>query len=162
MEKIKKSIIIWFWVAFICSIVCVSGIPMIVFGAIFKKWILMSFGILFVVFNFYALPFFWIAYGEKFGYKRLIYSITEEHILSTNELAIHLNKNPKDIQNLIRKSINRKYLVGYIYDGNLLSVNTYQNPNKKLVETRCYTCGANYFYVITENPICPYCGKLNQ
>ncbi|MBQ7307515.1 MAG: hypothetical protein IJW82_03210 [Clostridia bacterium] len=161
MEKINKAIVKWFWIALISSILFVAGIPAIIFGAIFKKWILMSLGILCVAFNFYALPFFWIAYGEKFGYKRLIFAITQEHILLVDQLQVHLSKSYKDIQTMIQKSINKGYLTGYYFNGNSLQLNTRQNPNEKLLETRCLTCGANYSYKIKENPICPYCGKLN-
>lgn len=158
MEKIIKKKRIWFFISLLASILFVVGIPLIpVFVG--KNWAIAIMGIVFVVFGFYSMPFFWLKYSSFFGLKRVLEAITYEHIYSVKDIAIQLQKTEQDVKNIIIKLINKRYLVGYLFDGFDLKLNNNVKAQKKLDVNVCSNCGAR-ITVEEHKTHCEYCGAI--
>ncbi len=150
-NEIKKT----FTIALVISILFVVGIPMIALFA-GKNWVLMSIGIVFVVVGFYGSPLIWVSFAGKRRTRRVIEAIENENLYSNAEIASQLSMREKEVQSEIYKSINKKYLVGYLYDGKELTINEKQRQEKKLHIKKCKNCGGK----LEEHDgkwVCPYC-----
>ena len=158
MKKLKREMNIYFWVSLMTSILFVVGIPLIpIFAG--KDWIIASMGILFTVYGFYGMPLLWVKYGSFFGMKRLVEAITEEHILTVNQLAMQLQISEIDAKNKVLKAMNKKYITGFIFDGVRLTLNENKRPAYKVEVRTCENCAARL--EITDNEVyCPYCGTI--
>lgn len=155
LNRVKKEVNKFLIISIIASILLVVGIPVIVLFA-GKNWLLMSIGIVFVVFGFYGSPILWLSYSGKRKTKRVVESIVEENLMTNNEIAKQLSMNEKDVKDEIYKAINRKFLVGYIYDGEKIILNDKQKPMQKLHIKKCINCGGK-LEQDGENWRCPYC-----
>ncbi len=157
--SIKSAVNRAFIWGLISAILFVVGIPMIVFGAM-ESIVLMVFGIAFVVFGFYGSPMIWINYANLRSLKRVVDAVNEEHLLTNAEIASQLQTSEKAVKAQISKAIQKKYLVGYLYDGEKLTINEKTAPKKKTVaaQNKCANCGGTL--TETENGyICDYCGS---
>lgn len=146
-----------YW-AIVASCVFVLGIPLIIYGAINSIWFLLGVGAACVLFGFYGTPILWVNYGSLRSLKRVVDAVMEEHITSVNELSQHLSTNNNSIRQSITKAINKKYITGYIFDGNNLISNTKQSPKKQVIQRKCANCGGTLIEI--ENGWkCEYCGS---
>ena len=142
----------------VASIAFVVGIPLIIYGATNSLWIFLGLGIAFVVFGFYGAPVLWTSYGTLKTQKRVVDAVMEEHLTSVSEIASQLQLSERTTKDYIRKAINKKYITGFIYDGNTLVPNEKQAPKKKMSQNRCPSCGGVMEKTDT-GWICPYCGS---
>ncbi len=152
-HDIRKMLII----SIVASIAFVVGIPMIVLGAM-NSTVLMIFGIVFVVFGFYGTPMLWISYAGLRSLKRVVDAVMEENLTTNAEIAMQLQTSERNIKAQITKAINKKYITGFIYNGEVLTPNEKQQPKKKIIENRCKNCGGTLEELDTEWR-CPYCGS---
>ncbi len=152
-HDIRKMLII----SIVASIAFVVGIPMIVLGAM-NSTVLMIFGIVFVVFGFYGTPMLWISYAGLRSLKRVVDAVMEENLTTNAEIAMQLQTSERNIKAQITKAINKKYITGFIYNGEVLTPNEKQQPKKKIIENRCKNCGGTLEELDAEWR-CPYCGS---
>ena len=152
-HDIRKMLII----SIVASIAFVVGIPMIVLGAM-NSTVLMIFGIVFVVFGFYGTPMLWMSYAGLRSLKRVVDAVMEENLTTNAEIAMQLQTSERNIKAQITKAINKKYITGFIYNGEVLTPNEKQQPKKKIIENRCKNCGGTLEELDTEWR-CPYCGS---
>ena len=131
---------------------------MIVFGATKSLWILLVLGIVCTVFGFYGMPILWVNFGSLKTLKRVVDAVMEENLTSVSEIASQLQLSERTTKDYIRKAINKKYITGFIYDGNTLVPNEKQAPKKKMSQNRCPSCGGVMEKTDT-GWICPYCGS---
>ena len=82
----------------------------------------------------------------------------EENLTTNAEIAMQLQTSEKNIKAQITKAINKKYITGFIYNGEVLTPNNKQQPKKKIIENRCKNCGGTLEELDTEWR-CPYCGS---
>ena len=121
----------------------------------------MALGIICVVVGFYGSPFVWIKFGLNIGAKRVLECITIDNMLTTREISFQLNKNEMQVKNDIFLLIRKRYLEGYIFDGEKLTLNENEKPQKKLKVGACERCGAN-LDVVDNKVHCPYCGNIRE
>lgn len=131
MKNVKKDEMKMLIISIVASVLFVVGIPLIAMFA-GKNWVVMTLGIVFVVFGFYGSPLLWISYAGKRKTKRVVEAVVEENLLTNSEIAQQLSMREKDVQTEVYKAINKKYLVGYIYDGETIKLNDKQKPMQKL------------------------------
>mgnify|MGYP005769946423 FL=1 len=155
MKKISKDINIIFAISLIVSVLFVVGIPLI---AVFAgdNWILMTLGIIFVVVGFYGSPLLWISYAGKRRTRRVIEAIEEENLYINSEIASQLSMKEKEVKQEIYKAINKKYLTGYIYDGEKITANNKQKQTPALHIKKCNNCGGK-LEIRDDKWYCPYC-----
>ena len=115
-------------------------------------------GIVCTVFGFYGMPILWVNFGSLKTLKRVVDAVMEEHLTTIAEIASQLQMQERETRDYVRKAINKKYITGYIYDGNTLVPNEKQAPKKKVSQTRCSNCGGVMEKTDT-GWICPYCGS---
>lgn len=155
MKKITKDINKIFVISLIVSVLFVVGIPLIaVFAG--KNWILMTLGIIFVVVGFYGSPLLWVNYSGKRKTRRIVEAIEEENLYSNAEIASQLSMKEKEVKQEIYKAINKKYLTGYIYDGEKISANNKQKQTPTLHIKKCNNCGGK-LEIRDDKWYCPYC-----
>ena len=158
MKKIKKEMYISFAISLTMSVMFVAGIPLIpIFAG--NNWPLAIVGIVCTVVGFYGMPLMWIKYGSYFGIKRVVIAITEEHILTTSEISMYLQMREQDVKNHIVKAINKRYITGYFFDGQVLTLNERVKPSRKVEVNKCKSCGA-IVEVTSEEVKCSYCGTI--
>lgn len=152
-----KSKLIW---ACIGTIALVVGIPLIIVGATKGLWPVLTLGIICVVFGFYGSPMLWISYGECRALKRVVDAVMEENLTSVAEISQHLVLSEDVTKQQITKAINKKYIKGYIFDGETLKTNDKQAPKKKMVQKdKCKNCGGTLTET-DEGWVCEYCGSV--
>ncbi len=156
MSKVKKDMNVSLIVALLSSVLFVVGIPMIVVFA-GEIWVLMALGIIFVVFGFYGGPLLWMRYASFFKLKRVVEAVMEENLTTNKEIAQQLQISEKETKSLITKAINKKYITGYLYDGETLTLNNKEKPKRKIEKHRCLNCGGK-LEEQEEFWHCPYCG----
>lgn len=153
-KDVKKMLLI----CLLSTLALIAGVPMIVFGATKSLWILLVLGIVCTVFGFYGMPILWVNFGSLKTLKRVVDAVMEEHLTTIAEIASQLQMREREARDYVRKAINKKYITGYIYDGNTLVPNEKQAPKKKVSQTRCSNCGGVMEKTDT-GWICPYCGS---
>lgn len=153
-KDVKKMLLI----CLLSTLALIAGVPMIVFGATKSLWILLVLGIVCTVFGFYGMPILWVNFGSLKTLKRVVDAVMEENLTSVSEIASQLQLSERTTKDYIRKAINKKYITGFIYDGNTLVPNEKQAPKKKMSQNRCPSCGGVMEKTDT-GWICPYCGS---
>lgn len=158
MKKLKKEMNRALIVSLIITIMFVVGIPLIPCFA-GKNTLLMVVGIVFAAVGFYGTPIAWVHYSSFFGVKRVVEAVLEENLYTNKEIAMQLSISEKNAKQLIVNAINKKYLTGFLYDGEKLTLNQNKKQEKQVEakQMRCDSCGGRLDK--TENGyICPYCG----
>ena len=92
--------------------------------------------------------------------KRVVEAIELEHLYTNKEIAVHLQIQEQDVKNVIIRAINKKYLVGYYYDGFELSINN-RISSKRVDINTCKHCGAR-LDISKDKIYCPYCGTIES
>ena len=146
MKMIERAVKKLFFLSMLFSVMFVAGIPMIVLGASKGIMPVMIIGIIFTALGFYGTPMFWVSYGGKVGLKRLVYAVTEEHLLTVQEIASQLSKSEKEVRSLLDTCFQKGYLSGFVRKGDELALNEAQAPSEKLHAAECQYCGAKFTY----------------
>ena len=155
--RLNKKINTLLALGIIFAVGFVVGIPVLVLSAINSFWIGLVLGIITTACGFYGTPLVFVAMASSKQLKRVLDAITEENLYSVQEIASHLQLSEKEIREKIFCAINKKYLLGYVFDGANLTPN---NPkiNKSLQSViKCPNCGAP-LHKVTDGKVCPYCG----
>ena len=97
MKNVKKDEMKMLIISIVASVLFVVGIPLIAMFA-GKNWVVMTLGIVFVVFGFYGSPLLWISYAGKRKTKRVVEAVVEENLLTNSEIAQQLSRREKDVQ----------------------------------------------------------------
>lgn len=160
MEKIQKTVRRRFLAGLILSVMLVGGIPLIVLGAVGGRMPMMILGIVCAVCGFYGTPLVWIAYADRLRLRRLVFAVSQEHLLDVPRLSRHLSRTEKDVRSDLAACVERGYLVGYLFDGERLTLNREQAPADREIAYRCVYCGAPFSCAAGEQPKCPYCGMI--
>ena len=144
----------FFWALFL-SVGFVLGILGIIFGATKGITILLVLGIIFTVLGFYAMPIIWIQYGEQTPRIAVLDLIVNDNMLNLDSIAQSLGKRLKDIQIIVNYLMTKRFLKGYVLDGNVLK--PIENNEDVVVTHKCPYCGAT---LDLEKDIssCEYCG----
>ena len=154
----KKS----FLIAVILSVMLVAGVPMIIVGASNSLWVLMGVGIAFTVLGFYGCPLAWVMYGESRFRVALAGAIECEGACTVESLCSQFGKPRNKICAEIRKLIEKRCLVGYVFDGETLA---YAEKNERRKSTvfvgKCPSCNAVMVYE-DGKVVCPYCGYVRE
>ncbi len=156
MKQINKDLKKLFYCSLILTILFVIGIPMIPMFA-GKITILMVLGIIFTAVGFYVMPIMWILYGGLRGLKRVVEAVLEENLYSNEEIATHLQISEREVHESIKKAINKKYLIGFKYDGKTLQLNENKKKEFVLHKKQCKNCGGK-LEKVGDSWVCPYCG----
>lgn len=151
-----KSKLIWS-VVITCALIV--GIPLLILGAVKGVWFLLAFGIACAVVGFYGTPLMWVSYAELRALKRVVDAVMEEHLNTVSEISSHLVLSERVAKQSVTKAINKKYITGYIFDGEKLVPNEKQAPKKKLVQTKCANCGGS-LKEEQNTYVCEYCGSI--
>lgn len=159
MEKLNRSARTLFWISLTWSILMVVGIPMIVFGAVNRLWVLMAVGIAFTGGGFYGVPLFWIAYAGKLEQKTLVDAIERLGLRDVPSLAAHLNRPIGSVREKLGTCLSKGYLPDYIRQEDRLIryVAPAPEPEKVPHSVLCPCCGARFSYTGMSG-VCPYCG----
>ncbi len=153
-KDIKNKLI----VCIVATILFIVGIPIIIFSAINSFWIGLVLGIIFVVFGFYGAPLLWVGFGNLKSLKRVVDAVMEENLTTTKEIAGQLQMNEKTAKGYITQGINKRYISGYIFNGEVLTPNDKNPPKKKVIQNKCSNCGG----VLEQTSYgfyCPYCSS---
>ena len=121
MKKIIRRKLI---INIILSALGVIAIPLIPIGFVFKQPWISFISIAIVAFDFYGLPFFWINFGSNIKVNRIYNAIEDEHLYNINDINKYTQINAKEIQEGVKKLIEKQILKGYLFDGNELSSST--------------------------------------
>ncbi len=154
----KKSLI----AAIVLSMMLIVGVPMIVLGASNKIWAVMAIGIAFTVLGFYGCPIAWVFFGENRFRSALVGAVEYEGAETVESLAAQFGKPVNKIAADIRKLIERRCLVGYVFDGTtLVASRKKEKPRERIEVGKCPSCNAVMVY---ENGkvVCPYCGFVRE
>lgn len=158
MKKINRKTSILLFAAIFSGICLFGGIPLIVIGATNEKVALLVLGIAMVAIDFYACPIFLIAYTNVLILKRTAKAVNEEHIYDVKNIAMQTGKPEEFIKQQIRVCLEKGYIVGFLFDGEKLTLNRNVKADKQFLSYKCLNCGATVNYYSTEHPVCPYCG----
>ena len=158
MKKINAKLATILIFCILSSAAFVGGIPMIIIGASNHISIVMILGIIMVAFDFYACPILWVNFGNCANLKTVVKAVEEENIYTVQDIARQQNKQPKDVENQIRVCLQKGYIVGYLFDGERLTLNENRKQGKRLLTVKCRNCGATYGYYSDQDGVCPYCG----
>lgn len=157
-KDVKKNLLI----AVLLSVMLIGGVPMIVLGASNKIWAVMSIGIAFTVLGFYGCPLAWVFYGEARFRSTLVSAIECEGTVTVEGLAAQFGKPKNKIVADIRKLIEKRYLVGYVFDGEVLSyAQKKERPRDRIDIGKCPSCNAVMEYA-DGKVRCPYCGYVRE
>ncbi len=82
MQKLNKSIRLYFWFLLVLSVGFPAGILGIIFGATKDLIALLVAGIVFTVLGFYLMPILWLKYAERRQDRGLYCMIVQDGILT--------------------------------------------------------------------------------
>lgn len=158
-QDIKKSCTRKLIFSIILSVFFVIGIPLIIYGAM-KAKLLMVLGIIMVVFGFYGAPMAWISFGNLVSLKSVLFAITEDHLSSVSEIAGNLGLNENDVKAKINTLLTKRFLTGYKLEenGKVTPLQKPKEENKELKLKKCPNCGANLTETKDHKYKCKYCG----
>ena len=88
---------------------------------------------------------------------RTVDAILEENLNTVSEIATQLQMQEKTVKNFIVNAIQKKFLTGFIFDGNNLTPNQKETPNRKIAQNKCKNCGAT-MHKLEDGWKCEYCG----
>lgn len=157
-QDIKKSCTRKLIFSIVLSVCFVIGIPLIIYGAM-KAKLLMVIGIIMVALGFYGAPMAWISFGNIVSLKSVLFAITEDHLSSVSEIAGNLGLNEKDVKSKINTLLSQRFLTGYKLeeDGKITSLQKPKEENKELKLKKCPNCGANLIETKDHKYKCKYC-----
>ncbi len=161
MDKVKRACKRSLILAFLFSVLCVGGIPLLVVGATRGWWAMLGVGIGFVVLGFYGTPLLWVHYASCRAMYRFVSAVYTEHLYSVQELAQQLAMREKTVRHKLDVCFQKGYFTGFKRDGDRLLPNAALSFEERVLEGMCPNCGGKVVYKMTDpRPVCPYCGSL--
>jgi len=118
-RKLKRNTVALFWSALILSILFPCGVLATVFGAIYRKWMLMAFGALFDIVGMTVMPVLWANFGTLKFYARLC-AVVELGVPDVKSLADTVGVSKRRASNGISFCIARGYLDGFWLHGDAI------------------------------------------
>lgn len=151
-------------VCIIISIICPLGIPLIPIGFVMFTpiWIAAaSLGIALAAFGFYGIPLFWVAYGTARRRTRVYDAINVEYLYNVMDISTQTTIQPATVRDDITWLMNKKYLVGFLFDGANLSLNENKQLKKKGFEFSgtCPHCGGTRAVKKEDGIYCAFCNS---
>ncbi len=148
----SKSLIL----SIVLTIALVVGVPLIVYGASNSLWIIMIVGIVCTVAGFYCSPIAWVHYSNVKAIKRVVDAVLIEKMESVTEISKQLQISPRVAKDRLTTAIQKRYIMGYIFDGENLTLNQKQIKKKRVISNHCPNCGGK-MEVFEDFNFCPYC-----
>ncbi len=157
MKVVTKSKNKWFFWSLVASLTFVVGMIGVPLFAVGGNFVLMGICIAAMVFGFFALPFFWLAFAIRMSVLRTCIAIEQEHIYNVVQIATHLARPPSVIINHINKLIAWR-AIDYQFDGQQLFLGGTKLEEQKWTQ-KCPSCGANISGSGVDGE-CQYCGWI--
>jgi len=157
MKVVSKSKNKWFFWSMVASVAFVAGIVGVPIFAVAGNFVLMAVCIASMVFGFFALPFFWLAFATRVSVLRTCIAIEQEHIYTVAQLSSHLAKQPNVIVSHLNKLIAWR-AIDYQFDGQQLFLGGTKLEEQKW-SIKCPSCGANVSGTGFDGE-CQYCGWI--
>lgn len=104
--------------------------------------------------GFYAIPIVWINYGDKITLSKVVMAVYSDKLYDVKSIAMQVSDTEQNVVNNIKKCIDKRYIVGYLFDGKTLTVN---ERREQVAQRKCPNCGAP---LEKKNGVltCEYCG----
>ena len=116
-------------------------------------------GIALLAIGFYGCPCGWtMAYAPAKANLRVVSAVTEEHLLTVQEISAQLSLSEKEVRGRLDICFRKRYLTGYKRAGDSRVLNENRAPDKRTYAAECPFCGAKFTYT-AEDARCPYCGS---
>ncbi len=161
MEKINKTIKTLFWFSLGLSIGLPAGILCIVFGAINKIVVLLILGIALVAAGFYVMPILWVKYGERRQHRTILYMVLHDHIYTVQDLATQMGWEDEKMRQTVKSLIASRYLVGYLFNDDVLELNTNKQQTRSAKTRKCPNCGGPMEFDGVKF-VCDYCDTVAE
>ena len=131
--KVLKSMLASIWMAaIIYSILFIAAIPVLCISA-GKNILLMVISIVIIAIGLPFIPLVWIQFSKLISLRGITAAIEEEKIYSVDELTKRLHISRRRACRRIRRSLRRRILREYFFDGNIIHP-TYRLGEKKEVD----------------------------
>lgn len=104
--------------------------------------------------GFYVIPIVWINYGDKITLSKVVMAVYSDKLYDVKSIAMQVSDTEQNVVNNIKKCIDKRYIVGYLFDGENLTVN---ERRAQVAQRKCPNCGAP---LEKKNGVltCEYCG----
>ena len=104
--------------------------------------------------GFYAIPIVWINYSDKITLSKVVMAVYSDKLYDVKSIAMQVSDTEQNVVNNIKKCIDKRYIVGYLFDGKTLTVN---ERREQVAQRKCPNCGAP---LEKKNGVltCEYCG----
>lgn len=104
--------------------------------------------------GFYVIPIVWINYGDKITLSKVVRAVYSDKLYDVKSIAMQVSDTEQNVVNNIKKCIDKRYIVGYLFDGKNLMVN---ERREQVAQRKCPNCGAP---LEKKNGVltCEYCG----
>ena len=112
MDKMKRLLEKWFFVALVTSVLMVAAVPFIPVSAVNGTTWLLIVSIVIAAYGFYGCPLYWISYASKRQLYSLLCLIENEHILTVERLCMQTGKDEEYISEKIRYLLLGGFLPG--------------------------------------------------
>ena len=116
MDKMKRLLEKWFFIALVTSVLMVAAVPLIPVSAVNGTTWLLIVSIVIAAYGFYGCPLYWISYASKRQLYSLLCLIENEHILTVERLCMQTGKDEEYISEKIRYLLLGGFLPGYIFN----------------------------------------------
>ena len=104
--------------------------------------------------GFYVIPIVWINYGDKITLSKVVRAVYSDKLYDVKSIAMQVSDTEQNVVNNIKKCIDKRYIVGYLFYGKNLTVN---ERREQVAQRKCPNCGAP---LEKKNGVltCEYCG----
>lgn len=158
MDKMKRLLEKWFFIALVTSVLMVAAVPLIPVSAVNGTTWLLIVSIVIAAYGFYGCPLYWISYASKRQLYSLLCLIENEHILTVERLCMQTGKDEEYISEKIRYLLLGGFLPGYIFNCQALEKQVFAEKKPTVLSIPCPSCGAPVTLTDGEGK-CEYCGS---
>ena len=153
MKRIKNQLTVMLIVATVMSVLYAAAIVGLILSIGKIQW-LMVVCIVYLGAGFYVIPIVWINYGDKITLSKVVRAVYSDKLYDVKSIAMQVSDTEQNVVNNIKKCIDKRYIVGYLFDGENLTVN---ERREQVAQRKCPNCGAP---LEKKNGVltCEYCG----
>ncbi len=153
MKRIKNQLTVMLIVATVMSVLYAAAIVGLILSIGKIQW-LMVVCIVYLGAGFYAIPIVWINYSDKITLSKVVMAVYSDKLYDVKSIAMQVSDTEQNVVNNIKKCIDKRYIVGYLFDGKTLTVN---ERREQVAQRKCPNCGAP---LEKKNGVltCEYCG----
>lgn len=153
MKRIKNQLTVMLIVATVMSVLYPAAIVGLILSIGKIQW-LMVVCIVYLGAGFYVIPIVWINYGDKITLSKVVRAVYSDKLYDVKSIAMQVSDTEQNVVNNIKKCIDKRYIVGYLFDGENLAVN---ERREQVAQRKCPNCGAP---LEKKNGVltCEYCG----